>query len=111
MTKEPVPHPTDETNDYHHLPATDKQLRFAQQIATGLGKPVPDVVRGDRRALSEWIDENRVQATLNAGRFASYPTSKQVAFAERIARLKRRNVPSECFRDKVMMSRWIDSNL
>ncbi|KKN34480.1 hypothetical protein LCGC14_0793430, partial [marine sediment metagenome] len=36
--------------------------------------------------------------------------SKQVAFAERIARLKRREIPQQCFRDKVMMSRWIDGN-
>lgn len=99
------------SNDYHRLPVSDKQLRFAQQIATGLGKPVPEAARNDRRALSAWIDENRLQATLNAGRFASYPSSKQVAFAERIARMKRRTVPDECFRDRQMMSRWIDSNL
>jgi hypothetical protein len=33
-----------------------------------------------------------------------------VAFAERIARLKRGEVPPECFRDRALMSRWIDSN-
>jgi hypothetical protein len=28
------------------------------------------------------------------------PTSKQVAFAEKLALIKRRAVPDECFRDK-----------
>ena len=34
----------------------------------------------------------------------------QVAFAERLARIKRRAVPDECFRDKGLMSKWIDGN-
>jgi len=38
------------------------------------------------------------------------PTSKQVAFAERLARLRRRAIPDECFRDRQLLSRWIDSN-
>ncbi|GHC41095.1 hypothetical protein GCM10007291_48770 [Gemmobacter nanjingensis] len=38
------------------------------------------------------------------------PTSKQVAFAEKLARTKRRAVPDECFRDKGLMSKWIDGN-
>ena len=38
------------------------------------------------------------------------PTSKQVAFAEKLARIKRRAVPEECFRDKELMSKWIDGN-
>jgi hypothetical protein len=33
-----------------------------------------------------------------------------VAFAERLARIKRRAVPDECFRDRQLLSRWIDSN-
>lgn len=38
------------------------------------------------------------------------PSSKQVAFAEKLARIKRRAVPDECFRDKGLMSKWIDGN-
>ena len=30
--------------------------------------------------------------------------------AERLARIKRRAVPDECFRDKELMSKWIDGN-
>ena len=40
----------------------------------------------------------------------SLPSSKQVAFAERLARINRRAVPDECFRDKGLMSKWIDGN-
>ena len=43
-------------------------------------------------------------------RLDRYPSSKQVAFAERIARIKRRSVPDACFKDRTLMSRWIDSN-
>jgi hypothetical protein len=64
-------------------------------------------VQQDRRSLSAWID---AQAKLNPGAQDSRPTSKQVAFAERLARIKRRAVPDECFRDKGLMSKWIDGN-
>ena len=40
----------------------------------------------------------------------SLPSSKQVAFAERLARVKRRAVPDEYFHDKGLMSKWIDGN-
>jgi hypothetical protein len=33
-----------------------------------------------------------------------------VAFAEKLARIKRRAVPEKCFRDKGLMSKWIDGN-
>ena len=42
--------------------------------------------------------------------YDGHPTSKQVAFAERLARIKRRAVPDECFRDRQLLSHWIDSN-
>jgi hypothetical protein len=38
------------------------------------------------------------------------PTSRQVAFAEKLARIKRCAVPDECFRNKGLMSKWIDGN-
>jgi hypothetical protein len=43
-------------------------------------------------------------------KFNDYPSSKQVGFAERIAKLKRTEVPPECFKDRALMSRWIDGN-
>lgn len=98
----------DDSNDYHRLPVSEKQLRYARQIAARTHKPLPGDVLEDRARLSAWIDSNKAAA---ASRFAEYPSSKQVAFAERIARMKRRAVPEACFRDRKRMSRWIDSNL
>ncbi|PKP65634.1 MAG: hypothetical protein CVT86_03170, partial [Alphaproteobacteria bacterium HGW-Alphaproteobacteria-8] len=69
---------------------------------------LPWEVQQDRRSLSAWIDS---QAKLtSATALDSLPSSKQVAFAERLARIKHRAVPDECFRDKGLMSKWIDGN-
>ncbi len=100
--------PGHQSNDYHLLPATEKQLRFARQIAVASHIPLPADIHQDRRALSDWISKNR-QRTVS-DRFSNYPSSKQVAFAEKIARYKRRTVPDECFRDRGLMSKWIDHN-
>lgn len=102
---------TAQTNDYYVLPASQKQIQFARDLASRAHKTLPDDILADRRRLSAWIDEHRAAVrALKTSRFSSYPSSKQVAFAERIARIKRRDVPHECFRDKTMMSKWIDSN-
>ncbi len=97
-----------QSNDYHRIPVTEKQLRFARQICLRTGQVLPWETQQDRQALSRWIDDNR--DTQSENKFANYPSSKQVAFAERIARYKRREVPQECFRDRSLMSSWIDSN-
>ncbi len=98
------------SNDYHLLPVTEKQMQFAEKIAAQSDVSLPDEIRMDRRAMSTWIETNRPRRTLIATQFSNYPSSKQVAFAERIARIKHRDVPQECFRDRGMMSRWIDFN-
>jgi len=95
------------SNDYHVLPATDKQITYARQISVRVGKPIPEHAVADRKALSAWIDEHKAA---QANRFANYPSSKQVAFAENIARRRRSEVPHECFRDKGRMSAWITAN-
>lgn len=107
----PVVQDTD-SNDYHKLPPSDKQQRFALQIATRLSVRVPEGALTDRHALSEWIEAHKgdLPPARATSRFSNYPSSKQVAFAERIARIKRRAVPHACFKDRTMMSRWIDSN-
>ncbi len=94
-------------NDYHLLPVTDRQMRYARAIAEQSALEIPVEVQRDRRMLSDWISAHKPVAT---SQFDNYPTGKQVAFAERISRSKRRPIPSECFRDKRMMSRWIDQN-
>ena len=97
------------SNDYHRLPASEKQLAYARDIAARRKLDLPDDIIADRRAISAWIDAHR-PADASGGAFANYPSSRQVAFAERIARIKRRQVPRECFRDKALMSRWIECN-
>lgn len=94
-------------NDYHLLPASEKERRFAQTIAARRKIAVPDTVLGDRRKLASWIDRHKSDLD---SKFARYPSSRQVAFAERIGRIKRRAVPAECFKDRTLMSRWIDHN-
>lgn len=95
-------------NDYHILPATQKQLQFANHIAQRTRTTLPDGVKSDRRKLSRWIDEHKPRA--RQSRFSEYPSSKQVAFAERLARLRHHDVPHACFRDRTLMSKWIDSH-
>ncbi|MEM1006691.1 MAG: hypothetical protein AAF496_00695 [Pseudomonadota bacterium] len=94
-------------NDYHLLPVTDRQMRYARAIAQRSALEIPVEVQRDRRLLSDWISAHKPHGT---SQFDNYPTGKQVAFAERISRTKRRPIPSECFRDKQQMSRWIDQN-
>lgn len=96
------------SNDYHRIPATEKQITFAKQISRRIGVTLPWEAQQDRYALSRWIDTHKVAKP--TGQFSNYPSSKQVGFAERIARMKRREVPHECFRDRTMMSKWIDAN-
>ncbi len=87
------------------LPPTEKQIAYANTLAAKHGMLLPKNM--DRAALSKWIDAHKAPPQ---GKFSNYPSSKQVAFAERIATLKRNPVPPECFRDRALMSRWIDSN-
>jgi len=100
--------PENNANDYHVLPASEKQLRYARQIATRRQIVLPYDVQTDRRSLSEWIDRNKMAHIESA--YSNYPSSKQVAFAEQIARRKRRDVPDECFKDRSLMSAWITHN-
>lgn len=93
------------------LPPTHKQLAYAQTIASRLRKALTSELKTDKRALSSWIDQH--QAAFKARQVRSTgegATSRQVGFAERLARAKRRAIPDECFRSRDLMSRWIDSN-
>lgn len=96
------------SNDYHVLPATEKQIAFARRIEARSGVSLPGHALLDRRRLSHWIDEN--DRRRQTARFDQYASSKQVRFAEAIARRRRRDIPQECFKGKTLMSRWIDAN-
>lgn len=93
-------------NERAHLPATPKQLAFARKLAQRNNSVLDWATQQDRWGLSRWIDE-QVEITKTR---PNRPSSKQVAFAERIARMKRRTVPNECFQSAELMSRWITAN-
>ncbi|WP_171209219.1 MULTISPECIES: hypothetical protein [unclassified Ruegeria] len=95
------------SNDYHLLPVTDRQMRYARAIAERSALDIPVEAQRDRKSMSAWISAHKPEDT---SPFANYPTGKQIAFAERISRSKRRPIPAECFKDKQLMSRWIDQN-
>ena len=90
------------------LSAAPRQIAYARPLALRNQTLLLWEVLQDRRSLSAWIDAQAQMKPLFA--LDSLPSSKQVAFAERLARIKRRAVPDECFRDKGLMSKWIDGN-
>lgn len=94
------------------LPATPKQIAYARTLALRNQTLLPWDVQQDRRSLSAWIDaQAKMKPSAETDRLPSrLPSSKQVAFAERLARIKRRAVPDACFRDKGLISKWIDGN-
>lgn len=99
------------TETAHILPPTPKQVDYARSLSARLGAPIPPESQADRAALSEWIGLHSARLReRDATRRSPGATSKQVAYAERIARAKRRAIPDECFRDAGLMSRWISSN-
>lgn len=89
------------------IAATARQLSYARALAQRNQVLLPWEVQLDRRSLSAWID---AQAKARPAEPDPRPSSKQVAFAEKIARFKRRAVPDECFRDRQLLARWINSN-
>lgn len=89
-----------------HLPATPKQLAFARKLAQRNNVVLDWDTQQDRWCLSRWIDEQvEVSKSKNLR-----PSSKQAAFAERIASMKHRPVPDECYKSADLMSRWITAN-
>ena len=89
------------------LPPTEKQLLYARRIASRSGSLLPWDVQQDRQSLSRWIDTHAHLGAPTTGAEAR-PSSRQVGFAERLAKRKRTHVPDECFRSRDLMSRWID---
>ena len=87
---------------------TEKQIRFAQKIALRGGILLPWNVLQNRRDLSNWIDQNVHVLQRGNSALSALPSSKQVQFAERIARRKKLSVPDICFKDRQTMSQWID---
>lgn len=99
--------------DYADLPPvlpTERQLAYAFQIASSTGTSLPGAVQSDRGALSEWIAANSGRVQRARPSSDDRPSSRQVDYAEKIARGRRRLIPDECYRSRALLSRWIDSN-
>jgi hypothetical protein len=89
---------------------TPAQVDYARKISQRLNETIPWENIQDRRALSDWIGAHQDAFRRAVYHKAPGATSKQVAYAERLARRRRTTVPDECFRDSGLMSRWIDRN-
>ncbi len=98
---------------YVPLPS-QKQRQYAVKIAATLGETLPREALADRASLSEWIDQRvdafKAKQAASKRQFGGSASSKQVAFAERLGRMKMCAVPDECFRSKALMSKWIEAN-
>ena len=90
------------------LPATPRQIAYARSLALRNQTLLPWDIQQDRRSLSAWIDAQAQMKPLSA--LDSLPSSKQVAFADRHHRLKRRADKPESCRYEGLMSKWIDGN-
>lgn len=91
---------------------TPAQVDYARKISQRLNEVIPWEDIQDRKALSDWIGAHQAafkKQTYQKDRTYG-ATSKQVAYAEKIARRKRMNVPDECFKDAGLMSKWIGTN-
>ena len=91
---------------------TPAQVDYARAISQRLHQRIPPDDIADRRALSNWIGahQDAYRKAAVTARSGVGATSRQVGFAEKIARRKRLQVPDECFRDAKLMSGWISRN-
>lgn len=60
------------SNDYHVLPPSEKQIRFAQQIEKGSNIALPVDALKDRQRISSWIDAHK--KGVPSSRFSNYPS-------------------------------------
>ena len=88
------------------LPVTPKQFAYARSLALKNQTLLPWEVQQDRRALSSWIDAQARLKPVSA--LDQLPSSKQVAFAERLARIKRRAVPGAKAEHIANVAGWAD---
>lgn len=98
-------------------PPSEKQVRFAENIAKGLGVNIPNGYDMDWRICKDFIDENL--AKYNAflaqhpekdTRPATPPSSKQLAFACKIAQQLNIELPKGIEKDWRIAREFIDGN-
>ncbi|MFG6080357.1 DNA topoisomerase [Paracoccus litorisediminis] len=83
-------------------PPSEKQLAFAERIATDTGKQIPQEARASARQLSAWIDANAANMPLRA------PSEKQLAFARKLSEEKGVAMPADAETDGKACSAFID---
>lgn len=91
------------------LQPTERQLLYARRIAASAGIVLPWETQQDRAVLSEWISANAEQLK-SRNPDPGTPSSRQVGYAERIARARQRTIPDECYRSRDLLTKWIDTN-
>ena len=91
------------------LQPTERQMLYARRIAASACIVLPWDVQQDRAALSQWIEAHEDRLKQREPR-PDTPGSRQVAYAERIARARRRTIPDEYYRSRSLLSRWIETN-
>lgn len=88
------------------LRPAEKQIVYARSLASKTQIKLPWETLQSRKELSRWI-EARVQ-DVHKRRVSDLPRSRQVAFAERLARIKGTVVPEDCFKSRTSMRLWLD---
>mmetsp|Transcript_73872 Transcript_73872/g.135025 ORF Transcript_73872/g.135025 Transcript_73872/m.135025 type:complete len:338 (-) Transcript_73872:14-1027(-) len=83
---------------------SEKQLRYAQQLAQQLGKPLPDGASQDADRCSQFIDDCLAQ------RPARPPSARQIAFAQDIARQTGIELPASATTSAKACSDYISAN-
>ena len=102
-----------ERPDYASLPPlrpTDRQLQYAERIANSAGIALPGDARLDRADLSRRIEANRHRIARLKRVADNLPTARQIAWAERIARGRKRSIPDEYYKSRELLAKWIDAN-
>jgi DNA topoisomerase-3 len=101
--------PMREKNPDGSYPASDGQLKFAQDIAARLGVEVPADAITDSEIMKAWLSKHAQDMPKNNGEVRP-PSKKQIAFANRIAAGSNKNIPEKCFINGQMLSDWISEN-
>ncbi len=78
---------------------SEKQVKFAMELARQIGEEIPGDILSDRRRLSRWIDAHKP------------PTQKQIDFARSVAEQLGEELPPEVLNNQKKLQKWLDDNL
>jgi len=99
-------------------PPTEKQVAFAQRLASEKGLQIPMEAMENSMSMSSFIESALGEGNdqqFNGGTYGDMeprpPTEKQVAFAQRLASEKGLQIPMEAMENSMSMSSFIESAL